>query len=404
MHRCLLAVNTKDERNWEEWARFHLAQGWTHLLLFDDFSSDQLRPAEIDARMTVRREHHLKTKYMNLALTFARERNFDYLLYIDMDEYVVLPRHDDLHAFVDALKHKHGRRPDVIHLHWLFFGSAFLDELPPAFRPASLVTHYTRSAAHLDHRIKSMVRPDRVHVSRDPHTYFFPPHVADPLVVTADGARSGVLHSAHYPHAQVPTRDAVHAYLAHYAHQCWTEFCRRRRRPRDDTGCVRKFPYVLAGRKGPSRFHHGRENAVDNDEPRRILEKWIDGEKIIPMECKAKKEDRSNVIAAEAATPPCRRHRLDAAILAAATAVPATTPCRHYRPDGADECAAARVTSPCRHALLDTATVTATVTGAALPGVLAAVAHESAALPSVLPAVADDSADVAADAAAADDG
>lgn len=314
-HRCLLAANTKDERNWVEWTRFHLAQGWTHLLLFDDFSSDAMRPSAIDPRMTVRREHHRKTKYMNLALTFARERNFDYLLYIDMDEYVILRRHDDLNTFLASLtQDDDAPSPDVIHFHWLFFGSAFLDHIP-AFRPTSLMTHYTQSARALDHRIKSMVRPSRVHVSRDPHTYFFPPDATDPLVVTANGLRSCVLQSAHYPVADVPARESVHAYLAHYAHQCWTEFCRRRSRPRDDTGCVRQFPYALKGFRGPCRFHHCRENAVRNEEPRQIMERFMREEKIMMRD--DVKANPSHAATTTAAGIPCRHHRLDAAIVLA---------------------------------------------------------------------------------------
>lgn len=279
----LLATNVKDEPNCAEWLLYHVRQGWTHVLLFDDLSGQC--PPEVPSacadRVTIRREHRQKTQYMRQAIQFAREAGFEYMFYIDADEYLILPHHQSLDAYMLAVEHRAGQRPDWIQFHWLMFGSAFLDALPDASSARSLIHTYNRSSTALERKVKVMVRVSTVHAPRNPHTYFPAQHTPpNPIMATdTNGLPTKHLTQADIPRDAVPDLSEVWGYLAHYSKQCWTEFCRRRLRPRDDTGNRRTFEFLLRGDKGPPSFHNAYDNDLLNLVPAQTWDRVVGGKK-----------------------------------------------------------------------------------------------------------------------------
>jgi len=275
-HSVLLAMNCKDEPNVKEWVLYHATMGMErgdHLLIFDDFSETPVQEVldswkwfqegRLLPTVTILRVKEPKFIYINRALAFARERDLEWLLYIDADEYLYLPERygHHLHRFLDMV-HAEYSRMDGIVFFWRYFGSSKRETNPSRGQCVSVYTHSSRQIALT---LKTMVRVKTAICSLSPHHYAFH-HKKPSLYVPMLGMTISNFPSLRSGRDK-PLIDDLHAFfavhpnecefLAHYTHQSWACFCRRRLRPRDDTGKVRAFPYPLDTHlPGPDLFHN----------------------------------------------------------------------------------------------------------------------------------------------------
>jgi glycosyltransferase involved in cell wall biosynthesis len=167
---CLIVKN--EESSIAEWMAYHLAIGFGTLLIFDNGSTD--RTAEIIAccarHADVRRIGWAVSAptYQTMAYDFAVRHfgaEFDWMAFIDSDEFIVPLIHDTMPAFLDSL-------PDApaVALNWAMFGSS-----GHVARPCGLVIeNFTRRSEDSfgpNQHVKSVVRPGSVVRSANAH-YF----------------------------------------------------------------------------------------------------------------------------------------------------------------------------------------------------------------------------------------
>ena len=274
-HSVLLAMNCKDEPNIREWVLYHSLMGMgrqDHLLIYDDFSTTPVQTV-LDTwkwyqegrflpRITVIRTHEVKHIYIHKALIFAKAHQLKWLLFIDADEYLYIPERYNfhIHRFLEVV-HDEYNRIDGIAFFWRNFGSSDFDTNPS---PGQCISVYTSANRQLAATQKTMVRVETAITSLSPHHYAYK-HKNPSIYVPMLGNTI-----PNFPFLRTPRdleiRDKLHAvfvmhpgqceFIAHYTHQSWSCFCRRRLRPRDDTGKTRTFPYPLdPTQPGPDAFH-----------------------------------------------------------------------------------------------------------------------------------------------------
>lgn len=250
--RTILFTNVRDEPHLAEWIRYHQSIGFTDIHIFDHLSrrpvADVVKCGGF-ANVVVKRINAPFPNKLGLNLAaarYARHYKYDWMMYLDGDEFLYLRDADSVDTFLAGYPHA-----DQIGLNWLIFGSNGLDS-----QPQSILHAYTKSATKLCQEVKVFVRPHRVDTTRiyTPHCFILKP-----------GGRSvgwdhGVLRGPCYKDGSgnadihLPT-----AYVAHYMHQCYETYLHRKvRRSRDD------LPGVGWGKAIPRDQFHLLNNDVEN--------------------------------------------------------------------------------------------------------------------------------------------
>lgn len=183
---------------------------------------------------------NLKFVLMQRAVDQARERGYTWLMYLDADEFLVLPCRavSTIHALLAATGSDGTQERAELSVNWRFFGSGLRDVDDP---DTPTVTQYTLAAADLDRHVKTIVRVSAaVGPGGTPHFYTCTsPHcnaynVTFGLVRAADGEPRSFVPPPRGPRAP-PL-----AYIAHYVYQAYDVYMARKgTRVRDDNGALR---------------------------------------------------------------------------------------------------------------------------------------------------------------------
>lgn len=259
----LLSCNFKDEENILDWVVYHLTLGFNWIVLWDDHSSRDFMLPCLPQEWPVERHrvHAIKQQYMAWSLRIAQERKIDYCLHLDADEYLFVSStyQFSISTYVTSLPF-----PTILLLPWVFFGSNFREDQPK--NEVWLPFLFPRSARHVSPYIKTMAPVEKTKGIRDPHTYFYSESLLGRKKgMTVQSSRrqdrmtdknkeeekKEVLY-AHLASQLVdrhhPERYLIEDYdvwIGHYHQQSWKQYCRRRGRPRDDTGRRYETEYTL---------------------------------------------------------------------------------------------------------------------------------------------------------------
>lgn len=268
-----LVMNCKDEDNIVEWVLYHALIGFDRIVIFDDMSATPVEGVLRGSRLIVlmceylgvsldiRRVHMIKTRYMNTALNEARaDPSCEWFMSLDADEYLMIPC--DIRSFLRTVA---SEETVGVGFWWRRFGSSGLIDNP---RPEQCVSVFRRCEPFLATKLKTIVRPSRVGIALSPHHYSMRP--PNTLIDAATGA----------PIPNLPDQDhsntRTDVYIAHYINQDWRKFCMRRSRPRDDTGGMRRFGFVLDPASDPPDEFTSMFNEVSCDDVFRRYREMID--------------------------------------------------------------------------------------------------------------------------------
>jgi hypothetical protein len=234
--RLLLSCNMKDEKNVEEWLRYHFAIGFAQILLFDDYSNASLQHLEKDfPNLIVVRQHSLKHEYMSCAVQYAERNQFNYMIHLDADEYLYVRGNLSLS---DTILTAFPKNVSAIYLHWVFFGSCALERNPGK----TILNVFTKSQSIANPHVKALVQPHLVDEPVNPHTFAF--KVSANLPKRAISNSQGQLIEDEGAIQQIYESDfSKHLlYIAHYHDQSWEDhLVRHVQRYRDDTGQHREY-------------------------------------------------------------------------------------------------------------------------------------------------------------------
>lgn len=164
-----------NERAIGEWVKYYLKVGVKHFFIYDDISREPIEKTLKDQNINdsyftiirfdkshrdVKIDNNIKTlDIRNQRLEINTKifnkvgnniKKYDYLFYIDADEYLVLGK-ETLNTFIEKYKSY-----DSIHINWLNFGSNKICYLP--FDTKEIIKHFKRSSATYHRLCKSITK------------------------------------------------------------------------------------------------------------------------------------------------------------------------------------------------------------------------------------------------------
>jgi hypothetical protein len=269
--RSILFTNARDEHNILEWVVHHLNLGFCHIHITDHLSvipiSKVLKNVPSSSVSVVREEGSiLKSVLIRKAFQYAVNHQYEWMMYLDADEFLVLNYDDHLHNFFDRFQQN-----DQVSMNWLYFGSNYHVTTPTT---GTLVENYIRCASKFDPHIKSFLNVFRT-VSSPP--VFFHPHFY-PLKdmtksVHVDGGNLDT-NEPYYYKSQKSFKRAL-AYIAHYVFQSYERYRERKiNLPRDDIP-VPTFREVLSAEKMHSMYNEEVNQTVYDKYNKRNSE-WLE--------------------------------------------------------------------------------------------------------------------------------
>jgi len=270
----ILFTNVRDEGHLLEWIAHHKNIGFTHIHIFDHSSKIVVKSmVEHIPNVTVERQDieliegvKLKDHFMKIAVQYiAKPHKFSWMLYLDADEFLVLPKHENVHDFINSYDNA-----DQIGINWLLFGSNHKD----VFETGTLLENFTQCDAGLNHHVKSFVRPTQVIKPINPHAYkiYNPQYSVD---VKKRNVNTNVPYYVFWSKTAFPNVTTADAYIAHYMYQDYKTYIERKcNLPRDDTGEMRD----VLSKQAVHAKHNTIENRVPlelyNERNKELMEHW----------------------------------------------------------------------------------------------------------------------------------
>ena len=227
--KTILFTNARDEDNMLEWTVHHRNLGFDKIFIYDHKSiypiSKTLQGIDYVTVINISDDFVPKIELMKRAAQYAKNNTFDWLLYLDADEFLALPLFPNVNSFL----HNYPNNQQIC-VNWLVFGSNFLNEKPKG----TMLESYIRSTLLISDVVKSFVRPDKVIDVGNPH--FF---IVENMELSGGifGDRQYVSQPAICSVDKSIPFDKYPAYIAHYIFQSYDMYKRRKvNRKRDDDG------------------------------------------------------------------------------------------------------------------------------------------------------------------------
>jgi hypothetical protein len=229
-----LFSNIRDEKHIKEWVMHHLLLKIDYIIVFDHKSKIPVKNEleKISKRVKVLNANHVNTNVkiylMNLAAKIAKQNNFDWMIYLDADEFIILnEQYNNIHALLS----RYEQRADSVAINWLMFGSNFKKKDPDGL----ILENYTRSEELLNQHVKSFVKPREIISAINPHYYNIKNKNRYYALNNVMLKNQFCFNDCKLPYNNVP------AYIAHYVNQSEESYVKRKSLPRDDTGTKRNL-------------------------------------------------------------------------------------------------------------------------------------------------------------------
>lgn len=227
--KTILFTNARDEDNMLEWTVHHKNLGFDNIYIYDHKSifpiSKTLEGFDYVRIENINDDFIPKIELMKRAVLYAKDNGFDWLLYLDADEFLVLPLFPNIQTFINSYPNN-----EQICVNWVMFGSNFLKEKPKG----TILESYIRSSNKIGICVKCFVIPEKVIDIVNPH-YF---------IIENMDLSTGVFGHKQYKEqpaiclfdSDIPL-EKMPAYIAHYAFQSFDTYKKRKvNRKRDDVG------------------------------------------------------------------------------------------------------------------------------------------------------------------------
>ena len=249
--KVVLFTNARDELHMKEWAAHHILLGFDKVCIFDHKSKIPLKLTlnRFDPKVLVERCDIIsspKLRLMNIAARKALEWGATWFIYLDADEFLILPKHHNVKHFLSSYNYA-----DSISINWLMFGSNHLKKEPEGL----ILETYTKSQVLLHDHCKTFVRPNAVINASNPHFYNMK---NNKRIYSCFGKH--MIQPYHKFDIQKSYND-TNAFIAHYVFQSEETYQNRKiNLPRDDTNEMRSLDKNI----------HGSFNDIDNFIPKQL--------------------------------------------------------------------------------------------------------------------------------------
>jgi hypothetical protein len=224
--RTILFTNARDEDNIEEWIIHHRFLGFDTIYIIDHLSKEPLTERlKIFDNVIVERcdlppQLGLKGRFTEKCVTYAQLHQYDWMIYLDADEYLFIRDQDSVQDFLSNFNSM-----SEVGLNWVIFGSNNFDDQPHGL----IMNNFIRSRHCVDQHLKSFVRPLDVTI-RLSSTHFY--HINNPNRM-CDPNGNPIPLSPFNPN--LVSFESCVAYIAHYMDQSYQMYYQRKVNvPRDD--------------------------------------------------------------------------------------------------------------------------------------------------------------------------
>ena len=250
--KIILFTNARDEKHIKEWIAHHLNLGFDHIHIFDHKSkvpiqsllkpNPKLKIVRIDYTIEL-----FKESLMMKAKDIAIRDGYDWMLYLDADEFLVFNSPTQtVHSFIEMYTGF-----DQIGVNWVMFGTNYLDTEPNGM----ILENYIRSGNSLNKHIKSFVRPLTIVSTMTPHVFKIKQMKLSVNAITKKPLRADTPYF--YPLFISPSEALV--YIAHYSTQSYDVYTSRKLNlPRDDVGSGKSYRVC----KTAEELHSNENNSI----------------------------------------------------------------------------------------------------------------------------------------------
>lgn len=227
--KTILFTNARNESNILEWVAHHLNIGFDYIYINDHMSINPINNIiSNNSSIYVNRidGNILKNDLISKAVNIAKKMKFDWMLYLDCDEFLIFKDKINVKQFLSEY-----HNINLIGINWLFFGTSFHINK----QTGTILENYTRSDSSFNLHIKSFVKPKYVISVLNPHTY----KIANQT--KAVGINYKILDTVTpwFFNLDQSIHD-TQVYIAHYIYQSYEDYINRKiNLPRDDTNTFR---------------------------------------------------------------------------------------------------------------------------------------------------------------------
>jgi hypothetical protein len=248
--KSILFTNSRNEKNILEWVLHHQKLGFDYIYIIDHKSIIPIKnilsvtdPITKNPKynmknvfvLRINNSKIIKTDLMKYALQYSIKNKFNWMLYLDSDEFLVLNHTNNVNKFL------HNYIPyDQIGINWLLFGSNYRDKLLDGNE--TIIESYTRSSTKLNSCLKSFINIDHLKYNclkaiLNPHAY-----ILNNMSKSINVNFNKVNPSEPHLYNTLQHFSKVPAFIAHYVYQSYETYINRKiNLPRDDTGTFRKL-------------------------------------------------------------------------------------------------------------------------------------------------------------------
>jgi hypothetical protein len=226
--KVILFTNARDEYNIDEWVFHHLNLGFDHIYITDHKSTIPIKFKLNNITINRQDNNIIKSKLIKSAVKYAKDNNYNWMLYIDCDEFLVLNNNSDVKSYLTNYDSY-----NQVSLNWLMFGSNYhninLNNL--------IIENYTKSDLYLDHHLKSFLKISSINIddiiTYHPHVYI----MNNMELSCTTNLKSLIKGTEWWCDQDNITNVDINAYIAHYIYQSYETYIKRKVIiKRDDTG------------------------------------------------------------------------------------------------------------------------------------------------------------------------
>ena len=229
-----LFTNVRDEKHIREWVVHHLLLGFHNIVIFDHKSKIPIKGnlEKMSKRITVINASNIndnvKIRLMNVATLISKQNKFDWMIYLDADEFIIL---NNPYNNISQLLTMYEPRAHSLAINWVMFGSNFLKKDPDGL----ILENYVRCNETINSHVKSFVKPKEVTRATNPHYY----NIKNKNRYFT--LQNTILRNQYHFNTRNLHYATVPAYIAHYVNQSEESYINRKSLPRDDTGGKRNL-------------------------------------------------------------------------------------------------------------------------------------------------------------------
>jgi len=169
--KTILFTNARDEDNIIEWVNHHLNLGFSHIYIIDHKSIVPVSNIfKNNPSLTIVRLNTdiIKIELMRKAYQIAQNQRFDWMLYLDCDEFLILNNDNHLNTFLYKYKGY-----DQLAINWLMFVSNNLENID---KNRGIRETYTKCEGKLNQHIKCFINfnnKKNLITIPNPHVFLF---------------------------------------------------------------------------------------------------------------------------------------------------------------------------------------------------------------------------------------